>query len=560
MAVQITNPLTDELADKAVAELSGELKYLYETAGVPLMIMAKLSSLGITTADILAKVVSSEAELRSFMKDDVGMDPSASAGNRVAMAKLCNAWESSCLRGKKRKEEDAEQRVSDLPRRLPRNEHAELRKTFTKRHRETEDRHTPHPEYIERKLQQLEDGDLKAERLTEVVSLADDDGGDQRGLGFETQTDGTVKFKKTNAKTGTVPQNSEEFRTKTKLIAHLWGYIRLKVGARAYLDGYEFILWEDYADYILGDKVAAISVAHPTLKMSCRPTWQLVLSYEFEFRKQLAWAFNNRSGTLADHMEWVKKETDVYQLHFLTPLSLQAGEAAAQAGSGSQTVASAAAAEVHSGPPAVPAGRRARAARAKAAADQGTPTDISKQFCFAFQNNSVCKNPQCPRLHRCSQCNGKNHGYARCPNKPKDRSKGRWGVSQGLVLTRDPNAPRRRRGAARRGGFCWSSWSSSGSSSSWRTSSSLAQLGKDSTSGKHRRQDPLRYGCVDLLSWPRPAIPVRLAHGRGHRPAAGDQECFGRRSVWLRFFGSPCSSAATRFFQAYGVQSRSAGT
>ena len=65
------------------------------------------------------------------------------------------------MRGRKRKEEKADQRVGDLPRKLPRSDHTELRKAFTTRHRELDDKLVPHPDYIEAKLRELEDGELK---------------------------------------------------------------------------------------------------------------------------------------------------------------------------------------------------------------------------------------------------------------------------------------------------------------------------------------------------------------------------------------------------------------
>ena len=222
MALTVADPFNDTMVTEEISKLSVDLRFLLETAGVPNQVQAKIGSLGITTSDVFAKVVSTEAELRTLLKDDVGMDPTAGVPNRVATAKVCNAWESATVRGRKRKEEEeTDQRVGDLPRKLPKSDHTELRKAFTARHRQLEDRHTPHPAYIEAKLKELEDGELKCETLSEVISLADDTGGDGN-MGIESSADGVLKIRKSGIPKGSPPVNAEQFRQKTKVIAHWW--------------------------------------------------------------------------------------------------------------------------------------------------------------------------------------------------------------------------------------------------------------------------------------------------------------------------------------------------
>ena len=218
MVLVVTNAFGDAEVATEISKLSVDLRFLLETAGVPNQLQAKISSLGITTSDVFAKVVSTEAELRTLLKDDVGMNPTECVPNRVAAAKVCNAWESATVRGRKRKEEEADQRVSDLPRKLPKAGHTELRKAFTARHRELDEKHTPHPAYIEAKLKELEDGELRCEHLTEVISLADDAGEDVN-MGVATMTDGVLKVRKSGVPEGSAPGNSEQFRHKIKITA-----------------------------------------------------------------------------------------------------------------------------------------------------------------------------------------------------------------------------------------------------------------------------------------------------------------------------------------------------
>ena len=202
--ITMTDPISEEQTPEVMKSLAVDFRYLLESAGVPIALMAKMASLEITTVEVFAKIVGSEAELKALLQSDMGFNPTGSIPNRVATAKLCNAWETANVRGKKRKEEESHQHVGDLPRKLPKADHYELRQTFQKRHRDFEDKFLPHPEWLEAKLQELEDGELKCEKLTEVISLADDAGGDGK-LGFEAQADGTMKIKRSGVTRGVNP-------------------------------------------------------------------------------------------------------------------------------------------------------------------------------------------------------------------------------------------------------------------------------------------------------------------------------------------------------------------
>ena len=54
----------------------------------------------------------------------------------------------------RRREAEAELFIGDLPRKLPRASHIDLRRAFAQTHQEIDDKLVPHPDYIEAKLQQ----------------------------------------------------------------------------------------------------------------------------------------------------------------------------------------------------------------------------------------------------------------------------------------------------------------------------------------------------------------------------------------------------------------------
>ena len=90
---------------------------------------------------------------------------------RADISKRLAAWDACIKRGIKRRLEEAEQRVGDLPRRLPRKTHLELERAYAEAHSvELDDKETPADCSVETKLSQLEDGALVAERLSEAAA------------------------------------------------------------------------------------------------------------------------------------------------------------------------------------------------------------------------------------------------------------------------------------------------------------------------------------------------------------------------------------------------------
>ena len=328
MSVTLASAVPENEVKDAISKLTPELGYLLENYGVPPALLAKLGKLGIDSMEVFAQIEPDVTAFRTFAVDDLGLDPKANIANKVALAKLVGAFEAANTRGKRRREEDAEQRVGDLPRKLPRTTHLDLRRSFVSRHRELRDEENPHQSYLESKLQEVEEGEMRAERLCDVLSLADDDG--SSSTGFSLASDGTLKARKTSAVKGMAPANSEQLRLKLKVMAHTWEFVRLKVPKDFLLD-FDMHLFSDYADWLLGERVAGLSVASPGSGLSCKPSWALVLSFDFEFRKRVAAEANNKPGSFKSYFQAAYADETLYNMKLFVPLSLDAGASAARA-------------------------------------------------------------------------------------------------------------------------------------------------------------------------------------------------------------------------------------
>ena len=78
-----------------------------------------------------------------------------------------------------------------------------------------------HPEYLESKLQHLEDGVLLTETMLQIVSMADDDG-PSPDLGVVLQSDMKLKARRTNIKKAKMPTSTVQLRTILKVLAAMW--------------------------------------------------------------------------------------------------------------------------------------------------------------------------------------------------------------------------------------------------------------------------------------------------------------------------------------------------
>ena len=96
-----------------------------------------ISSLGYTEVGVFAKVEDTAAAFRKTIVDDVKLNPAAGPVHRATMARLVAAWEAAQKRVERRQKEEAEQRVGDLPRALPKSLHLDLTRSFTKIHKDS---------------------------------------------------------------------------------------------------------------------------------------------------------------------------------------------------------------------------------------------------------------------------------------------------------------------------------------------------------------------------------------------------------------------------------------
>lgn len=98
-----------------IGKLNPELQSLLDARRVDPAIQAALFDAGVDTMGMLAAIAISRAELQTFAKDVLGVDPSAGAGDMVRFATFFLSWQSASNRIKVQDELNSELAAQKQP-------------------------------------------------------------------------------------------------------------------------------------------------------------------------------------------------------------------------------------------------------------------------------------------------------------------------------------------------------------------------------------------------------------------------------------------------------------
>ena len=286
--------------------IDDDLSFLWNAGNnVPLDVQAKLTDLGFTDIGVWAKVAETTAELRTMFMEEVGMKAEGNKNFRAVVSRILDSWETAKIRGQKKKEVEADQRVNDMPRRLSKNDHLELLRSFNRLHKELLENQVPAACLVEAFLDQIEDGEMVAVRLSSVPAK-DEVKEDELGTARITP-DGAIKFGKSVTATVPMPPNSEALRKRMKFLARAWELARIKVPTKPAIQDLAMTDWDDRVEWILGDEVYGVEVVTADRKTSFSATWIQVLEYEYQLRKKAADLVNVGKLSIKEALEAARK-------------------------------------------------------------------------------------------------------------------------------------------------------------------------------------------------------------------------------------------------------------
>ena len=324
------------------------------------------------------------------------------------------AWRETQRRQKRQAEVEAEMETHEWTKPIPTGDYINMRNAYMKVHGRLEDKVTPSKEYLEKKLQELENGEFRAETMAEVVSKDEVDP-DVMIPVFDAK--GSLSVRK-GASTIPLPTGPEQLRRRLSVMVNAILMLAIKHPNREEIQDVTRDLFERYKDYVLGDYVWGLSSTDLHGNQVQTPPWALVLSYEQAIRK--------RAYTLmvTDHLQFGKALEQAWKCpttkerHFITPLALYSKRSYPQQNWGEWN----------------PKGKgkngKSSSAKGKSKGKGSGVTPDGTKICFRF-NQGKCSYQKCKFSHVCNRCFKKGHNALNCKEEKSPPGHDRGTLTKG---------------------------------------------------------------------------------------------------------------------------------
>ena len=154
---------------------TADLLHLFSGAKVPQDLQDQLVQAGVEDVSSFAAMFKDVDELHTVMKEAFSIDAKANIGARIKVAKLVVAWQTAKGRAEKMVEMQAEAEHRREPKHVPTVDHKAMKKIFQEQHGKLTDKTTPGQRFMEKRLDMIEKCEWKAERLSEVLAVTEDE-------------------------------------------------------------------------------------------------------------------------------------------------------------------------------------------------------------------------------------------------------------------------------------------------------------------------------------------------------------------------------------------------
>ena len=402
--------LSQAQIEAAFQAASSELKFHLAELGVDEELQAILFHSGFTSLRLLAGIDETRAGVRDAVRDEFGIDYTASLDNRKKVALLLSAWEGAKVQVEAEDKQKAESKASSVPRLMGITEHALMRTAVENvigTFRETE---VPSKSFLSAKMEQIENNDPRVEDLKEVTCVEDSEV--DLMAGYVDVTSGTFRMRPSKSTIG-LPENPEELRQRHRRIAIAWTMLATKHTNRSWIGRDHIETYRKLSDHVLGKHIAGLTSSDSS-GSTLRASWQQVLSYDHEVRKEAYKRIRHgESGDIATALGAACADPTLLQLYFIIPLTLSSTRSR---GSGLS----------HERPVWQHPGKGDSKGDGKGPNRKGGGKKDSKhgkipvqkkvvKYCYKYNSNKGCPGG-CGYDHLCQKCNGP-HPRQKCTQK-----------------------------------------------------------------------------------------------------------------------------------------------
>jgi len=403
---------------------SADIRALFDRKSVDEDFAVKLYSIGINTVELFATFAKDEEELHKLAKAHFEID-SEDILQRVKLSRITVAWQTAKTRAAKQTEQDGDCDVRRVPKDLAHSTAIAMRTTFENNFWELQEKQVPARSYLERKLDEIEKDDLRAEPLEEVVSAEEDD---PDALRTEWRPDGQLRAVRIGTKVS-LPKTPEQLRARLALLGTTLMFAAVQQKHKTYLKGLSPQVFVDYVDYLLGDHVLGLAAKGSGQVSFGGPSWQLVISYEHAIRKKMSELVKKKGLTIKEALKNAYEDPVTKERNFTTPLCLEtvgskrpappewAAQEAYTGKFGGKNTSKGSEKGAGKGKYAKGEGKgNKRKKDPKRVAPQGCheKTPDGKNVCYFFNRPEGCTRATCPFAHVCGKCFAPNTSMMNC--------------------------------------------------------------------------------------------------------------------------------------------------
>ena len=408
-------------AEKDLALLAGgsDIKFLLQKNDVDEELQCFLYHSKITTLARFTGFVKNADELRQIFKDEFGIDGTTSLAARLRVTNAVIAYNTALQRVLKQDEVEGELGAKNLVKPLAVNEWTAMREGWQKKYWPLDDDVIPARTYLERKAEEVEQNEYRAEALTSVITKEEEDPDVLVPVWSAT---GNLTMRKGSQQIGE-PKNPEQLRRRLKVMGLAVMFLGLKHSNQKYLQGYTPQTTEDYLSYLLSENCFYLQGKSSEGFVITGPSWAQLLIYEHQIRRK-AWA-GILSGTYSTFVEALKcswLDPCTKERYFITPVALASSSSSSRnrqnseepnTRGGKQARTSMGKAGGRGKAKGGGKGQSGKGGKASERLGMSSKTPDGQNICYGYNDwNTRCKNKKCNFLHVCGKCFAKHPLYA----------------------------------------------------------------------------------------------------------------------------------------------------
>ena len=426
--------LTPAEIDAAVLKADTELALAFERNDVSRETLAFFAHSGIDNMNKFAGIAKDGDDLKAMMLKEFGFDSTASLAERVRITNIVICFEMAKSRVVERNKLEGELMAKQIIKPLSISEHGAMRTAWERRFWVLDEEWVPSRVYLERRLEDLEQGEFKAEALTTVLTKDQEDPDLLVPVWSNT---GSLQMRKGTTSVEE-PKNSEQLRRRIKVLGIGLMMLGLRHQNKQFLQNLNPQIFEDFLTYLLSEQCYFMQGKSAEGFTISGPSWAQLLIYEYQVRRK-AWLIVQSKGTeFGEALREAWKDPSTRERFLITPIALATSGTKRNWGDSSGS-------GNHSDKPKTGGGGKAHGKGAKKSKGSGkgkgssgkssgkgntsscaSRTPDGKPICYGYNNFDVrCRDSRCRFLHVCGACFGKHPIYACKPgNKAETQGEG----------------------------------------------------------------------------------------------------------------------------------------